>query len=75
MYIPQDIDGQGQIRAGPPHKYDLQLEHTIFSEDDVFRLMPNDTVFVVTVRHPFHHLKSTFNHYHMEQVTCMRFYM
>ena len=62
---PQDIDVLTGDVSTERSAFDIQLEHTHFKEKDVFKIMTEDTKFIATVRHPFNHLKSVFNHYHM----------
>jgi hypothetical protein len=65
---PLDLDEYGHVKAdGPLRKLDINLEHTVFKESDVFAVMNADTKLVATVRHPFNHLKSSFNHYHLDE--------
>ena len=52
-------------RADNGIKYDIMNAHSVWSDDNVYKLMPKDTVFIATLRHPFSQLKSTFNHYNL----------
>ena len=61
--LPHSVDIKDN--TGFPHKYDILNSHSIFNESVIGRFMPNDTVFIATVRHPFNQLQSAFYYYNL----------
>ena len=46
-------------------RYNILCEHTVYSEPEVKKLMPNDTFYLANLRHPFTHIKSYINYRNM----------
>ena len=46
-------------------RYNILCEHTVYSEPELKKLMPNDTFYLANLRHPFTHIKSYINYYTM----------
>ena len=43
--------------------YNMLIDHAVFAEKEMSDLMPPDTVYISSIRHPLAHLKSTFAYF------------
>ena len=46
-------------------RYNILCEHTLYSEPEVNKLMPNNTFYLANLRHPLTHVKSVINYHNM----------
>ncbi|CAH1777252.1 unnamed protein product [Owenia fusiformis] len=52
-------------------EFNLLVNHAVFHEENMRDVMPADTVFVGSFRHPFSHLLSSYNFFNLEQLNDM----
>ena len=55
----------GMYKPSKTGKYNIFCEHAIFNEQIFGQLMPNDTVYVTSVRDPFRHFLSAFYYFNV----------
>ena len=60
--IERGIVSQSQGKANND-SYNIFLEHSVFDENEVYKVLPKDTIKIATIREPLSRLKSSFNEF------------
>ena len=64
---PYQIEKGYYVLEPPP--FNLLVDHVVFNATAFAAIMPQDTVYITSLREPFSHLKSMFNYYALAKVT------
>merc|ERR1719239_682688 len=54
---------QRDFRPTRNKRYNILIDHAVFAEKQMAAIMPNDTVYFTSIRHPLQQIKSTFNYF------------
>lgn len=50
------------------YEYNILMEHSIYNKTFMKDIMPNDTVFITSIRSPWEHFKSTYNYFAVGEI-------
>ena len=67
-----DLLQPGMYRPSKSGQYNMLTEHTVFNEKIMAAMMPNDTVFISSIREPFSHFKSAFYYFNLPKVAAIK---
>ena len=67
---PQPLD-EGMFRPSKTGGYNILCEHTILTLPLMTDIMPNDTMFVTSLREPMERLKSAFSYFNLPKVVAI----
>ena len=67
---PDPLD-EGMFRPSKTGRYNVLCEHTILTLPLMADIMPNDTMFVTSIREPMQHMKSAFQYFNIKRVAAI----